>query len=350
MLAEYIKERIDSGEYSPGSAISTERQYAKEFGLTQSKTHRELKTLVADGYLVSKRGSGYKVARREIKRASWRVAFLAPLSDMFSGLGEEGTTFLMKAQAENIKLDLFSHEMENSSSHIEEIIEKIISERECGAVVINPATEHADYKKTVLMAHKKRFPVIWRDFNPTPFFLQGVGPNHFEIGALAARILSSKGYRKTLFLGHSRIVGNLTFEAFSLLADTLGLAYERLDYKPDNFFDILSRRLKNIDFDSVFACTSYLSNLAYSCIMNAGIEMPKTLGFLATRRTVFNGGYPVRKVDSLVVDNQLYADKLISMLKDTLKYPVPREAHVVTMLPEYISGTTLKETNKRIKK
>lgn len=342
MLTEYIKEKIERGEYSPGCTIKTEREYAQEFGLTQSKVHRELQKLVDDGYIESKRGSGYKVVQKEIKRAIWRVAFLSPLSDLHSGLGEEGTTFIMKAQAANIKIDLFLHENENNAVFIENIMDKIITEKECSAVIINPTTEHADYRKAALMAYKSRIPLIWRDFNPVSFLLPGAGPNHSVIGAVAAKTLFSKGYRKTLFLGHARIVGNRTYDAFTLMSDDIGLEYERLDYTKDDFISSLSSRLKKADFDSVFACTSHLSNVAYSCILNAGIEMPQGVGFLANRRTIFDSGHSIRKVDALVLDNELYADKLVSLLKSAMKYPDAMETQIFTMLPKYISGTTLR--------
>lgn len=342
MIAEYVREKIDRGEYSPGSTIKTERQYAKEFGLSQSKVHRELKNLVVEGYLESRRGSGYKVACREIKRTLCRVAFLSPLSDLSSGLGEEGTTFLLKAQSANIRLEIFSHAMQESACTVEKIMERIISEKQCAAVMINPATEHADYKKAVMMACNARLPLIWRDFNPTSFSLPGAGPNHSAIGTMAARILSAKGYKKTLFLGHSKVVGNVTFEAFSMMASELGLRYERLDYHTDNFPQTLAAKLKKNDFDSVFACTSYLSNIAYSCILNSGIDMPRKLGFLATRRTMFDAVYPVRKVDALVLDNELYADRLVHLMKTALRYPDAMETQIFTMLPKYVIGSTLR--------
>ena len=155
-------------------------------------------------------------------------------------------------------------------------------------------------------------------------------------------MLFKKGYRKTLFLGHSRLVGNITYEAFTLMSDELGLEYERLDYDAEDFIHTLSPRLRKKNFDSVFSCTSYLSNIAYSSILNAGIKMPEDLGFLSTRRTVFDAVYPIRKVDSLVLDNELYADRLISLTKNAMEHPDAIDAQIFTISPRYIAGTTLK--------
>ena len=63
-LEEYLKKRILSGAYKPGTRVPSEHQLIREFGLSNTTVQKAISTLVHEGLLVRHQGKGTFVAER----------------------------------------------------------------------------------------------------------------------------------------------------------------------------------------------------------------------------------------------------------------------------------------------
>jgi len=66
-LKTIIQNRIQSGEYSEGTVIPSERELAKDFGISRMTVRQALNQMVAEGMLVRERGKGTFVSNRKIQ-------------------------------------------------------------------------------------------------------------------------------------------------------------------------------------------------------------------------------------------------------------------------------------------
>ena len=68
-LSEAIRERIRSGELSPGDRLPSERELCNELGLSRGTVRQSLSTLIAEGLVYTRRGKGNFVAAHKIEQA-----------------------------------------------------------------------------------------------------------------------------------------------------------------------------------------------------------------------------------------------------------------------------------------
>lgn len=62
-LKEIIQKRIQSSEYVEGGIIPSERELAKDFGISRMTVRQALNQMVAEGSLVREKGRGTFVAK-----------------------------------------------------------------------------------------------------------------------------------------------------------------------------------------------------------------------------------------------------------------------------------------------
>jgi len=72
-IKEYIKEKIETGEWTLGTKIPPQRTLAKAFGVNRSTIVAAMEELIADGLLEGKRGSGTKIINN-----SWSLMTSTP--------------------------------------------------------------------------------------------------------------------------------------------------------------------------------------------------------------------------------------------------------------------------------
>ena len=73
-IAETLKVRIDSGQYSSGGIIPSEKEIAKEFDVSLITIRKALEVLVADGLVIRKRGIGTRILPRENHRLPLKIS------------------------------------------------------------------------------------------------------------------------------------------------------------------------------------------------------------------------------------------------------------------------------------
>lgn len=67
-LKAIISKRIQNGEYAEGGSIPSERDLAKNFGISRMTVRQALNEMVAEGILVREKGRGTFVAKRKIQQ------------------------------------------------------------------------------------------------------------------------------------------------------------------------------------------------------------------------------------------------------------------------------------------
>ncbi|HHY64396.1 MAG TPA: GntR family transcriptional regulator [Clostridiaceae bacterium] len=67
-LKAIIQNRIQSGEYAEGELIPSERDLAKDFGISRMTVRQALNQMVAEGMLVRERGKGTFVSRQKLQQ------------------------------------------------------------------------------------------------------------------------------------------------------------------------------------------------------------------------------------------------------------------------------------------
>ena len=81
-LAAIIRKRIDAGDLQPGEGIPSESDLMQRFGISRGTVRRAIRTLVEEGYLTTRKGSGTYVAEGGLARPGMRrpLSFAALLS------------------------------------------------------------------------------------------------------------------------------------------------------------------------------------------------------------------------------------------------------------------------------
>jgi GntR family transcriptional regulator len=67
-LEQYMKEKIEKGEWQPGEMIPSERELAETYDISRMTVRQAVNNLVNDGYLVRRRGKGTFVAAKKIEQ------------------------------------------------------------------------------------------------------------------------------------------------------------------------------------------------------------------------------------------------------------------------------------------
>ena len=72
-LKEIIRERVSSGEWSPGAPIPSERELCERYGISRMTARQSLTELVAEGLLYRRQGRGTFVGRPRISQQLQRL-------------------------------------------------------------------------------------------------------------------------------------------------------------------------------------------------------------------------------------------------------------------------------------
>ena len=341
-----IKERIFQGEYSIGSPLKSERIYAAEFGISSNKVHRVLQKLVKEGYLSSKRGSGYYVnGELECKQENIRVAYIFP--DNFSNRANE--LLRLRAPRENIWIDtiLCNGTAEDYSRAVDEVLDN----KHHDILLIHPNQQlyWFDALNRVLAQH---FPLIFHDYQEVPNVFPLVGSNHFEFGFLAAKVISENNYRKALYLGYDEnqnYATRMRWLGFTTGCKHYNLAFDSLKVKLGEIKDQINSRLDDwmdhclnaipAERSALFASTGSFTFYAIRALAGHGIRPPEKLGFLAADFPKVTGQ---EFTSSCLAGNPEHTTKqIIELIKTTVAGRTLTDNKCINITPVYLKGDSL---------
>lgn len=67
-IEEDLKQRMDSGEFAPGTMISSERELSEHYDVSRMTVRQAMTNMVNDGYLYREKGKGTFVAEQKIEQ------------------------------------------------------------------------------------------------------------------------------------------------------------------------------------------------------------------------------------------------------------------------------------------
>lgn len=347
---DFIIEHINTGDYSPGYKLKSERELAEDFNIPRSQIHKILQELVAEGYLDCKRGSGYTVyANFARNKKTTRIACLfqfgtANIHRTDSAIG----ILAIKAAMRNMTITPICYEGQDSSKFTEALTQ-IIEREEYDALLVQPVW-NVDYTEGLSLALANHIPIVCRDFCQIAPALPTVSPNHYALGFMAAKILSAKGYQRPLYIGYSpdsRLhSGMQKYAGFVNGASKYSLRCDdEIFIRDPEEFSCLQRRIKEKmaeeKIDSIFASTwtfaYHTVQVLHECDINPSNSKP---GFLSSE--FFTSDFPAyKRIDSLVTNNELYAEKTLDMLEDCIKNRFMSVTSSLVINPQYSPGDTL---------
>lgn len=347
---DFIIEQINTGDYPPGYKLKSERELAEDFGIPRSQIHKILQELVDEGYLDCKRGSGYTVyANFSRKKKTLRIACLYQFGNANIHRTDSAIGILaIKAAMRNMTITPICYEGQDSSKFTN-ALSKTIESEDYDALLVQPVWD-VDYTEGLSLALSKHIPIVCRDFCQIAPALPTVSPNHYAIGFMAAKTLSSKGYKRPLYIGYSTDSrlhsGMQKYTGFAAGAYKYQLRCDDGIFisKSEEFSclqDKIKEKMAEEKFDSIFASTwtfAYHSVLAlHEYDLNPSGAKP---GFLSSE--FFTSDFPAyKRIDSIVTNNELYAEKTLDMLEDSIKNRYMSCTSSLVINPQYSPGTTL---------
>lgn len=340
-LEKTIKDRIFHGEYPIGSPLKSERDYAAEFGLSTNKVHRTLQKLVREGYLGSKRGSGYFVnteftCGKEPVKAAYIFA---------AGIHVRMNEMLrLMAPQENIRLETVISD--GSEEAFNRALIDIIGRREHDLIIVHPDV-NTRWVDGFSMALEKHFPLIFYDYQDIPDVFPKIGINHFEFGFLAAKVMKEHNYRQVLYLGYDESLNSaarLRWQGFETGCRYFKLEYDafKFDLRPAAESDRrVSEWLAQYRKQGrcLFAASGTFTFQVARCCWRAGFALPGDFGFLATDFSRIEGLDYTSSCISTNPDQVI--DRIIKLIKQTAGSRTVTESVSINITPIYTKGETL---------
>jgi DNA-binding LacI/PurR family transcriptional regulator len=340
----FIKERIFRGEYAIGGSLESERSYSKEFGLSLNMVHRTLQKLVEDGYLKCRRNKGYEVLDRTSAHANsnLRVAFITS--------GRMDNILAVNAAKENIWLDLvyFDNTARDIDERLNALVKQSMDREEYDAILIHPYKDNS-WIESYSLALKNHYPIIFRDFQDENGVFPMVGPNHFEVGFLAAKTLKAKGYKHPVYFGYTPETNIAT--KMRLTGFLEGCAFFGLDALESEVFagsqiwskDLplaLERVLQKGNCDVIFGASGTFTLNITAIFEQKNIKIPEQMNFLGVNFQTSDWN-PKLKLDCICENFEVYAAKTLKMIKDAVSGRFLMNSRKEMITPVYREGNSL---------
>ncbi len=151
-IEDEIKSRIVSGAYPPGGQLPPERDLVDEFNTSRLTVAKSLASLITDGYIVRTRGRGTFVcdplpSSRESVTTGRNVKFFHFISPVGGSDGETGIRHGLLEGLCDVMSPLGYHVGVKFFRTVEEEIEHLRRNRDCGGLVVWPARDEAVAKE-----------------------------------------------------------------------------------------------------------------------------------------------------------------------------------------------------------
>ena len=151
-IEDEIKSRIVSGAYPPGGQLPPERDLVDEFNTSRLTVAKSLASLITDGYIVRTRGRGTFVcdplpSSRECVTTGKNVKFFHFISPVGGSDGETGIRHGLLEGLCDVMSPFGYHVGVKFFKTVEEEVEHLRRNRDCGGLVVWPARDEAVAKE-----------------------------------------------------------------------------------------------------------------------------------------------------------------------------------------------------------
>lgn len=226
-LARQLRTRIESSEWPCGGRLPTERELADSYAVGINTVRRAVGTLVDDGVVTRRQGSGMYVTARPVARPSVIVGVVVPSLSYYFPLLLDGIT--QAADAAGVGLRLASSDYDDALELRR--IRELVSSGAAG-LLITPTLHVTDPTARLDLLRRLPIPVVLMErhpADPTPDdALSYISTDVVAGGYSAVRHLAGHDRRRIGFLGRSdTATADSVWEGYRRAMDDFGL--ERID-------------------------------------------------------------------------------------------------------------------------
>lgn len=187
-----LKQRIESGEFSGGRLLPTEKSLQEEFGVSRITVKQAYAKLSEEGLITRVAGKGTMLAEKSESRKSKLIGVV--MCDFDSTFGER----LIKSIEENAEKHGYSIVIKRSFDNHEKeicILNELTSLGVDGIIIQNC---HGAFTKNLIELFLKDFPLISVDRYAKGLLIPSVTSDNFSASVSATEYLINKGHKKIL--------------------------------------------------------------------------------------------------------------------------------------------------------
>ena len=282
-LAQTIRESIAAGAYRPGASLPSEREYQDRFGLSRTTVRRAIQTLVDEGRVVRRAGSGTFVAGTGAPRGvAFEDAptmsliiptFSNPLyTEMIDGVEQEARRYGLRLLTSQTGYSVEGESLQLAAMAEDETIK--------GAIVVPSTVERATAGALSFVRAGK--PLIYLGRWPDGIAADGVTANYLTAARVAVEHLIGLGHRDIAY-----VEGAPHLPGFSLLDGyQAALRTARLPQRRDlvRILDLASEEAgkaaveamvaEGVAFTAVFARNDVTAVGVVQALRAAGLRIP----------------------------------------------------------------------------
>lgn len=204
-LATALRQQLESGAYAVGDRLPTEAELAAEHGLAVSTVRRAVDSLVADGLVRRRQGSGmYVLARSQAEiRGVVFVGVVVPSAHYYFPQVIQGIEDVTSAHGARLVLCTSGYDVRREEAHIHRLLESQVD-----GVIVSP-TLHLDRDRRSYLSRLNALPVphVLLERAPERSAVgdasEYVATDHMAGGYASVRYLTGLAHRRIGFLGRA---------------------------------------------------------------------------------------------------------------------------------------------------
>ncbi|NLK75340.1 MAG: substrate-binding domain-containing protein [Clostridiales bacterium] len=330
-LSQWIKDNIDNGTFAIGDKIPSENDLAQQFGYSRQTVRQAIGTLVAEGILIRKQGSGTYVsslAERKPTEKTMRIGVITTYLDdyIFPGIIHGMERVFMK-EGYTLSLGITYNKPSNEEKCLQQMLQsgvdgfiieatksalpnpneylyKEIKERQIPTVFINGYYSHSNYSYVVM--------------------------DDVKAGSKLAKILINKGHDKIGgFFKSDDIQGHKRYEGVLKTTKKNGITlnedaifwYTTEDFKylfGGNSDDIILNRLQGIT--AVVCYNDQVAEAFIKLLNRKSLSVPKDISVVSFDNS-FLAKHVVYNLTSVVYPAKAIGEKAATLLLKNIKNP-----------------------------
>lgn len=227
LLSEWIRKRIRSGEFKDGDKLLSENELARRFGISRQTVRQAVGTLVNEGLLTRRQGSGTYVSyRREAPRGRSRnIGVVTTYLDsyVFPDI-IHGMEQVLSAAGYQMQLGITYNRVQNEGNVLASMLESPVD-----GLIVEPTKSAFPNPNLRLYEQivRNKIPVIFFNGSYTSLNLPYVSADDYAAGRMATRFLTDRGHRRLFGIFKSDdIQGHFRFSGFINSIQEAGLVYD----------------------------------------------------------------------------------------------------------------------------
>lgn len=304
-IAEYLKDKIYSGELKVGDRLPTEMELADQFKVSRITSKRALENLKNEGLVYRVRGSGSYVAEHTVQKEKETlsevslyqkvISVVIPFGDSLGGIMDTITGISDVLSKEGYIMDI---RCTSGSAEDEQKVLRQLYDQRVGGIIFYPRSDRNNLELiNMLYLEDYPFVVIDKYYESVP--VCSVVSDNFQGMYDVTKYLLEQGHRRIAFLSDAEIesatsVRNRYFGYAKALKEygiTVDSAYVKngdlYRLNPDKG-EAAVKELMAAGVTAICAINDYVALFLISCMKRLGISVPEQMSVVGFDDVKFN--------------------------------------------------------------